>query len=348
MNRLRVVVATPLSEQLCALVEQREPRIELIRDQALLPPQLHPGDHDGDPAFSRNPEEQKRFEAMVDSAEALYGLPEESPSALRRTVAANPQLRWVHTTPAGGGAQIRAARLPAEALERIAFTQSGGVHAEPLAEFALLGVLAGLKGLPRLQTAQAERRWGPRFGTALLSKQTILVVGLGAIGRATAEKLALLGARVIGVHRREIEAPGVERIVPVAEFAAAAAEADAVVLSLPGTTATERMLSREVLAAFRPGTMLVNLGRGSTIDEDALIEALHDGRVGFAALDVFATEPLPESSPLWGMPNVLVSPHTGALTDDEDRLIAELFAENAGRLLDGRELINRIDTVEFY
>jgi phosphoglycerate dehydrogenase-like enzyme len=174
------------------------------------------------------------------------------------------------------------------------------------------------------------------------------VVGLGSIGRAVAAKFALLGATVIGVHRREVEAEGVSRIVPVDELGDVAAQADAVVMTLPGTTATEKMLSAEVLTRFRPGTILVNVGRGSTIDEDALVEALRDGRVGFAALDVFATEPLPADSPLWGMPSVLISPHTAALHPGEDRLIAELFAENAGRFLDGRPLINRVNTVEFY
>ena len=93
---------------------------------------------------------------------------------------------------------------------------------------------------------------------------------------------------------------------------------------------------------------MVNVGRGTVIDEDALIEAMRDGRIGFAALDVFAVEPLPVESPLWSEPNVLVSPHTAALNVAEDRLIAELFAANATRLLDGEPLINEVDTVDFY
>jgi phosphoglycerate dehydrogenase-like enzyme len=347
-ERLRLVLATPLSEDLCRLVEQREPRIDLIRDQSLMPPQRHAGDHHGDPAFVRTPEQQARFEAMIDSAEALYGLPEESSAQLARTVAANPNLRWVHTTPAGGGSQVYNANLPAAALERIIFTQSGGVHAEPLAEFALLGVLAGIKSLPRLQAAQARGEWADRQTVDVMSSQTIVVVGLGGIGRVTAEKFALLGARVIGVHRRPVEVPGVSEVVPVERLADVAAQADAIVMTLPGTKSTENMLSREVLARLRPGTTVVNVGRGTTIDEDALVEALNDGRVGYAALDVFRVEPLPPESPLWAHPRVLVSPHTSALHRGEDRLIAELVAENATRLLDGREMVNRVNTVEFY
>lgn len=111
---------------------------------------------------------------------------------------------------------------------------------------------------------------------------------------------------------------------------------------------TDGLVGPEILSAVKPGTTLVNVGRGTVVHEGALLEALHDGRIGFAALDVFETEPLPQTSPLWDEPAVLVSPHTAALSEREDRLIAELFAENAGRFLDGRQLLNRVDTVEFY
>jgi len=123
---------------------------------------------------------------------------------------------------------------------------------------------------------------------------------------------------------------------------------DGIVLALPGTAHTSGLVSAQVLARVRPGVILVNVGRGTVVDEDALLHALQDGRVGFAALDVFASEPLPPDSPFWALPNVLVSPHTAALDPDEETRIADLFAENAGRLLDGRELRNRMDTAEFY
>lgn len=330
------------------MVEEREPRVELVRDHSLLPPQRHAGDHAGDPTYVRTPEQQAAFDALLDSAEALYGIPNESGTALRRTVEANPALRWVHTTPAGGGAQVRSAKLSDADLERIVFTQSAGVHAEPLAEFALLGLLAGIKSLPRLEAAQRRGEWADRWTMPLVSDQTVVVVGLGSIGRAVAAKFAMLGATVIGVHRREVDAEGVSRIVPVEELGDVAAHAQAIVMTLPGTAQTDKMLSAEVLSRLQPGTILINVGRGTTIDEEALVGALEDGRIGFAALDVFATEPLPADSPLWGMPNVLISPHTAALHPGEDRLIAELFAENAGRFLDGRDMINRVNTVEFY
>jgi phosphoglycerate dehydrogenase-like enzyme len=344
---LRVVVATPLSEELCTLIEEREPRIHLVRDQTLLPPQRHAGDHDGDSSFTRTPEQQAAFDDMVDSAEALYGLPDNSSRALKRTADANPKLRWVHTMPAGGGAQVKAARLGDDQLASILFTTSAGTHAQPLTEFVLFGILAGAKNLRKLETDQAAHYWpADRVETKQVSDMTILVVGLGGIGRRSVTALEALGATVIGVHRHPVE--GVEHVIPVEELAHAASFADAIVLALPGTEATHKMLNASVLENAKPGIIVINVGRGTTVDEDALLVALNDGHVGFAALDVTYKEPLDVASPLWDHPNVLLSPHSAALNSEEDRRIAELFADNATRLLDGRELLNAVNTREFY
>ncbi|GAA3633183.1 D-2-hydroxyacid dehydrogenase [Microlunatus ginsengisoli] len=347
-RRLRVVVATPLSEDNCRRIEELEPRIELIRDQSLYPPMRHAADFSGDPTFRRTPTQRSAYEAMVDSAEVLYGIPDVDPAALRRTADANPGLRWVQTMAAGGGGQVKAARLTAEQLGRIAFTTSAGVHGGPLAEFAIFGLLAGAKDLPRLLAQQRDRSWTGRWEMRQVSELTVLVAGLGGIGAEVTRRLAALGARVIGTSRRAQPVRHVDRVIRPDEIASVAGEVDAIISTLPGTAATEKLIGAEVLAAVRPGTILVNVGRGTVIDEDALIAALADGRIGFAALDVFAVEPLPSDSPLWDHPNVLVSPHTAALNVAEDRLIAELFADNAGRFLDGRELRNRVDTVDFY
>ncbi|WP_406439425.1 D-2-hydroxyacid dehydrogenase [Streptomyces sp. NBC_01613] len=346
--RLRVAVAAPLSEGNCARIQELEPRIDLVIDQSLLPPMRWPADFAGDPSWRRTPEQQRAYEAAVDSADALYGIPDVDPAALARTVRANPRLRWVHTMAAGGGSQVRAAGLRADELDRVLFTTSAGVHGQPLAEFAVFGVLAGAKGLPRLNSQQRHREWSGRWTMGQVSEQTVLVLGLGGIGRAVAAKLHALGATVIGTSRRDVTVPGVSTVLPPDRIAEVAPSVDAVVNTLPGTEATEHLLGKRFFDALRPGATLVNVGRGTVVDESALLDALDSGRVGFAALDVFETEPLPAHSPLWDHDHVLVSPHTAALNAAEDRLIAELFAANATRLLDGDSLLNRVNTVEFY
>ena len=347
-GRLRVVASTPITEDLIADIVRAEPRIDFVRDQNLLPPQRFPGDHSGDPTFTRTAAEQSAFDALVDSAEVLYGVPDEKPALLARTVAANPGLRWVHTMPAGGGAQVKAAGLTEADLARVAFSTSAGVHSEPLAEYAVFGLMAGAKTLPRLLRQQQDIEWSGRWAMGLISQQRILLVGLGSIGRATATKLKALGATVIGTSRSNTEVTDVDELVHPDDLADVVSDVDGIVVSLPGTAATEGLVGSDVFAKVKPGATVVSIGRGTVIDERAMIEALADGRVGFAALDVFAAEPLDPTSPLWRDPNVLVSPHTAALNSAEDRLIAQLFARNATRFLDGAELINRVDTVEFY
>ncbi len=347
-NRLRVAIATPLTDELCALLTRLEPRLDIVCDQTLLPPMRWPGDHEGDPTFVRTPADQVAFEALVDSADALYGLPDTDPVALARTVRANPRLRWVHTMAAGGGGQVKAAGLTDEELARVRFSTSAGPHSGPLGEFALFAVLAGAKSLPRLQAQKAQRLWTDRWAMKQVSEMTVVVVGMGNIGRGVASRFAALGARVVGVNREQIEVDGVAEIVMPERLAEAVGQADAIVNTLPGTEGTYKMISRDVLAGVKPGVIVASVGRGNVIDQEALVEALTDGRVGFAGLDVFVEEPLPQDDPLWTLDNVLISPHTAALNDNEDRLIAELFAANATRLLDGEPLINRVDTVHFY
>ncbi len=181
-----------------------------------------------------------------------------------------------------------------------------------------------------------------------LAEQTVLVLGLGGIGHRVVELLAPFGGTILGTSRRMATADGVDEVIHPDDLVEAAGRVDAVISTLPGTEATAGLLGGAFFAALKPGATVVNVGRGTVIDEAALIDALRTGRVGFAALDVFAAEPLPGDSPLWSMPNVLISPHTAALSKHEDRRIAEVFSDNATRLLDAQPLRNVINIEEFY
>lgn len=347
-TRLRAVVAVPLPEELCRLIEDLEPRLEVIRDHSLEHPARWPADWPGDPDHVRTPQQQAAFDAMVDSADVLFGIPDVDAGALARTVAVNPRLRWVMTTAAGGGAQVKAAELPRADLDRLVFTTSAGVHGGPLAEFAVFAVLAGAKGLPRLLADQRSRTWPDRWEMQQIDEMTVLVVGLGGIGAECARRFHALGAQVWGTTRSGQPVDGVDRLIPLDDLIDAVAQVDALVVTLPGTAQTHHLIGRDVLAAVKPGAIVTNVGRGTVIDESALLEALDDERVAFAGLDVFEQEPLDDASPLWTHPRVLVSPHTAALSSKEEERIARRFAENATRLLDGRPLTAVVDTVEFY
>ncbi|MCL2316607.1 MAG: D-2-hydroxyacid dehydrogenase [Actinomycetia bacterium] len=344
---LRVAVGALLTPEEAAGLAAADPRIEVLYEPDLYPPQRFGSDLYGPADWRGTPDQVERFLALCGRAHALFGLPHDSPALLRRVAPANPDLFWVHTVEAGGGAKIRAARLAPEDLERLTVTTSAGVHARPLAEFALLGVLAGAKTLPRLQADQRAHLWGAKRPLGQVAGMTVVVVGMGGIGQQVAALLLGLGATVIGVNRTAKDVPGVEmHLTP--DLPAVARRADALVNCLPGTPGTDNLIGADVLEATRPGCIVVSVGRGTCLDEAALIRLLASGHVGYAALDVTASEPLDPSSPLWDMPNVLISPHTASVTSDETPRTLALFLDNVARWYDGRPLRNVMNKELFY
>ena len=347
-DKVRVVVAAPLAPELCDRIAAVDPRVAVVVDQELLPPMRHPADFAGDPSFSRTAEQQARFDALIDTAEVLYGIPDVQPPARTRTVAANPGLRWVMTMAAGGGSQVVAAGLPEEALQRIVFTTSAGAHGIPLAEWAIFGLFCGCKELPRLQRQQRAHEWPTRVVGRPIEGSTVLIAGLGGIGQQVAKRCKALGMTVLGVKRRPDAVENVDEVHALDDLESIVGRADHIVLTLPGTAQTEKLIGTRILSLAKPGVTIVNVGRGTVIDEDALVDALRSGQVGFAALDVFAVEPLPSDSPLWDLENVLVSPHSGGLDNREDERICEIFCDNLRAYLAGRPLANVVDTALGY
>lgn len=345
---MQVVVATPVEEELVARLRTVDERLEIHFEPELLPPPRYPSDHGGERGFRRTPDEQRRFEELVASAEVLYGIPGDTPEGLAWAVRTAPGLRFVQATAAGAGQQVRAAALAPEELRRVAVASASGVHAVPLAEWSLLGILAFTKNLPRLLADERDRSW-PHYPNPELRGATLLVVGVGAIGVEVARLAAAFGMRVTGVKRDPAEeTPYVDAVHPPERLRELVAEADAIVVTLPLTDETRGMVDRETIAHMKDGVILVNVGRGGVIDEDALVDALRSGKIRGAALDVFTTEPLPPESPLWELPNVLVSPHTAALSVHENERIVELFARNLLHYLRGEELESRVRTSVFY
>ncbi|KHL00446.1 2-hydroxyacid dehydrogenase [Sinomonas humi] len=344
-----MAVAVPLEPQLVETIRAVDPRITVLYEPDLLPPERFPADHSGDPSFRRSPEDEERYWKLVNSADVLYGFPNESAPGFARVVAENPRLRWVHAMAAGAGGAVKASGVSTSDLERVMVTTSAGVHALPLAEFALMGILNGLKRTAELAADQRNKHWPElRIPTRLAAGSHVVVAGLGEIGLETARLARALGMTVSGTKRNAEPIEGIREVATAERLPELVADADVVVNTLPGTPFTERLIGRDVFGAMRPGTILVNVGRGTVVDEEALVEALENGTVGYACLDVFATEPLPSSSPLWDHPKVLVSPHTSALSVAENRLIAERFVENLQKFLAGEPLPHRVDPVHFY
>lgn len=253
-------------------------------------------------------------------------------------------LRWVHA----GSAGVNHVLSPELVARDVVVTNSRGVFDEPMAEYVLALALAIAKDLPGTLRLQRERRWRHRE-TEKLGGKHALVAGTGPIGRAIGRKLTAAGMTVTGVGRRARETdPDLGSVLPMARLDEGLAAADYVVLAAPLTDATRGMIDAAALSAMKPSARLINVGRGPLVAQDDLVDALSAGRIAGAALDVFADEPLPASSPLWAMDNVIVSPHmSGDVVGWRSELVA-LFHDNLTRYLDGRPLRNVVDKEHGY
>jgi glyoxylate/hydroxypyruvate reductase len=348
---LRVAIAGPLEAELVDSIRSVRHvgvRVEVAYEPDLLPPTRYPADHVGAEDFRRSPAAERRWWDIIEAADVLFGIPGDAPEGLAAAVRRAPDLRWVQATSAGAGEQVRAAGLSRDERQRVIVTSAAGVHAGPLAEFALLGLLAFAKGVPRLLADQRARRWG-HYPVGELSGQTVVIVGLGQIGAEVARRAAAFGMRVIGVNRSGTsDSPHVDEIRRTSELHECLLDADAIVISAPLTEETRGLIDAAAIARMRSGAVLVNVGRGGVVDEAALIEALRAGQLAGAALDVFAQEPLPAESPLWELPNALLSPHTTGLSVRENERIVSLFVENLRRYMAGEDLLNRVDPELLY
>jgi phosphoglycerate dehydrogenase-like enzyme len=344
---MEVVIVTPMRPELAERIAAQE-GVELTYRPELLPAARWSGDTVGEGGVALD---DPRWAEALERAEVAFGIPGNSGEGLIDLVRRAPALRWVQARNAGAGEQLRRAlELSDEEARRVAVTTSSGVHAGPLAEFALFGLLAFAKDLPKLLADQRERHWPPgQQPVGELRDRTLLIVGLGAIGTETARLAQAFGMHVLAVKRDASgSAPHVDELHPSDDLPELVGRADGIVITLPLTDATRGLLDADTLAAVKPGAVLVNVGRGAVVDEAALVQRLQDGTLAGAALDVFAEEPLPEDSPLWGLENVIVSPHGTALVEAEETRIVDLFCENLRRRREGEPLINELDPEVLY
>jgi phosphoglycerate dehydrogenase-like enzyme len=282
-----------------------------------------------------------------------------SADAFDRLLARTPRLAWVHSATAG----VERVLTPASRQRGLVITNARGVFSQPIAEYVLMMILAVSRRLPQLLELQRERTWQPLEG-AELADVTVGVVGLGSIGRAVASLASAFGCRVIATRRRseiggatggdpsaDADAPGdlqLDRILGPEGLPELLAESDFVVLAAPLTPATENLIDAPALEAMKPGAWLINVARGRLIDERALVRALHEGQIGGAILDTFRDEPLPATSPFYGLDNVIVTPHTSWSSGRVLDRSVELFCANLRRYAVGEPLTNVVDPAAGY
>jgi phosphoglycerate dehydrogenase-like enzyme len=337
-----IFITSPLEAEHVATLRAVSREVRVLYEPELMPKQRYVADHKGEP-MRRTPAQTARFRAALAEAEILFDLPsaEDLPFC--------PKLRWVQTTSTGVGPAVAALGLD---RTDVLITTARGVHAGPLAEFVFMALLAHFRGLAHLQAEQRAHRW-TRYCGEEVAGRTLVVIGAGDLARGVARVGQALGLRIIAVARDPAKprpAGLFDEVVPTAALHAALARADAVVVTVPGLPATAGLIDAAAIAAMPAGCALVNIGRGTVIDEVALTAALRSGHLGFAALDVTEVEPLPAESPLWDMANVLISPHSASTVSRENAKITAIFAENLRLWLDGRvaEMRNILDKSLLY
>lgn len=250
-----------------------------------------------------------------------------------------PRLAWVHGHSAGADRPI----YPELRARGVAVTTSSGANAEAVAQMILTGVLALNRRLPELMDAQRRRAWEPLLGPRAprdLAGQTALIVGLGPIGQEAARLLKMLRMQVIGVRRSETATPHCDQVLPFERLDEALPLADWLILACPLTDQTRGLFDAVRIALLPAGGFVVNVARGEVAVERDLGAALASGALGGAFLDVFETEPLAAQSPLWGMHNVMISPHSAGHTSGHYAAVADIFLDNLARWRSGQPMRN--------
>jgi phosphoglycerate dehydrogenase-like enzyme len=261
------------------------------------------------------------------------------------------KLKWIHSTTAGIG-QLAYPELRAS---RIVVTNASGVFSVPMAEHAIGLLLALARNFPDTVRQQDQKIWSqqllwdkPQHLTEL-NGATLLIVGYGSIGHEIARRASAFDMNIIGVTRSgKGDATQVQRIIPIAQLDEILPQADYIILAIPETAESKQLMNEVRFARMKRGARLINLGRGSAIDDPALVRALASGQLGGAALDVADIEPLPAESPLWTAPNLFITPHTSAISSRLWQRETDLLVQLLERWFDGRELFNVADLTKGY
>lgn len=341
-HMVRILICSYLEPEHVERVRQ-EPGVHVDYHPELLPEPRFPADHTGAP-FQRTAKQRQLWKQLMERAEVFLDFDRTDVEGMRAHATS---VRWIQATSAGIGGFVRRHRL--DELGAI-LTTAAGVHSRPLAEFVLWSMLTFVKRYPVAQAQHQAHDW-KRFCGDELPGKVLAVVGFGHVGREVAVMASNMGVRVlatgpsVGPHRAE---PFVERFVPRERLHDLIVSADFVCLCLPQTSRTDQIVDASVLEAMKPGAVLINIGRGSLVDELALMNALDRGHLGGAVLDVVANEPLAPDHSLWSERNVILFPHSASTSLQENRRITDLFLDNLRRYQCGVPLHNVYDPAKQY
>ncbi|WP_192179714.1 D-2-hydroxyacid dehydrogenase [Mesorhizobium amorphae] len=277
------------------------------------------------------------------AAEVVYSIRfDGTPRYPRQALTESPTVKWVSI--GGSGTDHLGSWDP----KRLTVTNSAGVAAGMLAEYALGAMLSFSLDLRGFERRQQARLWGGGGGVEPIEGKTVLIIGLGKTGTAVANRAQAIGMRTLGIRARPKPMPCLDEVHGPDALLALIGRADFIVCCVPLLPSTRGLLGKAAFAAMKPSAVLIDISRGGVVEEAALLEALDGKRIKGAALDVFATEPLPADHPLWGYDNVAITPHCAAVYDGWDVKSVRMFADNLARYRSGEPLENVVNPERGY
>jgi glyoxylate/hydroxypyruvate reductase A len=344
-DKLNVIITFHLKPEFVERIKQVDSRLVVYYEPELFGKPRYLNDQHGE-RIQRTPEQEARWLELLKKADILFGY--IARPYITRLSELAPRLKWNQSPSAGIGQMVKRS---GQTESDIIFTTASGVHSTPLGEFCMMSMLMFVKDYFHMAEEKTRKHW-QRTNTTELRTKTLAVVGLGRVGREVARMGRCFGMRVIGTKRSTVgvdpESVNVEKLYPFTDIHPMLSEADFVVIICPHTSETEGLISEEAIAAMKRGAVLINIARGSIVDEPALIKALDSGHLGGFASDVFWKEPLQPESPFWDMPNVIISPHSASTADTENEKQTDIFTDNLRRYLDGMPLRNVLDKQLLY
>jgi len=282
--------------------------------------------------------DEAMFRQQLPDAEILIALTFPPDAAARAG-----KLRWIQATSAGVEGFLSAR----DRIGHVLMTNARGIHSELMADYVLATMVMAQWDFPRLLRNQAAKLW-QRQPKRALAGLSLGVIGLGPIGQEIARRSSVFGMKVIGVRKSGEAVPGIDIVYPSYRLAEVLPQCDFLALALPATDATRHMIGAPQLNQMKRDAIVINISRGSVVDEPALIQALQDKIIAGAVLDVFAQEPLPQDNPLWEFPNVIITPHISGMMDNNEERFTEIFMDNLKRYAEGRSLRNSVDLERGY
>jgi D-2-hydroxyacid dehydrogenase (NADP+) len=329
MEKLNILVLAPIGDKLLRRIESVDPRIKAIDGLKL--------------SGISNPYEQvekdsavgQKLNALLADIDIIFSF-----RTLPELVVRAPRLKWMQTLSAG----VERVLTPDLVNSGVVLTNVRGMHAVQIGEMVFNMMLMHVKGADQNRRNQQAKKWG-RYTPGLLAGKTLGIVGLGSIGRRLAYLGKAFGMRVVATRRSKgkTSASNVDVVYSGQQLDRLLAESDFVVDSLPSTPETIRLFGQKEFRRMKPSAFFVNIGRGTTVDEEDLIKALEEKWIAGAGLDTFAKEPLSPESPLWEIPGVIITPHIAGAAEDYQEKATEIFCENLKRYVSGQKLKNLVN-----